>query len=56
MDEILPALEEVYTSKLKYKYNLKTDVIDSNLGTLVGKVEHHIIICGYKEGVNYYIE
>lgn len=56
MDDLLPCLEDVYVSKLRYKVNIKTDVLDSNLGTLIGKVEHHIIICGYKEGVNYYIE
>jgi hypothetical protein len=41
---IITTLDKILTQKLDYKVNLKTDVSDSNVTTLVGKVENHILI------------
>lgn len=55
IDHIISSLDTLYENKLQYKAHVKTDVLDWNT-SLVGELENHIIICGFKEGVSYYIE
>jgi hypothetical protein len=55
VNEILEGLDILYKNKHFYKANLKTDVIDINQN-LKDDLENHIIICGFKEGLEYYVE
>lgn len=55
VNEVLEGLDNLYKNKHLYKANLKTDVIDINQN-LKEDLENHIIIWGFKEGLEYYVE
>ena len=55
IDALVPSLDSIYVKMLSYKANSPTDVIDSHQ-EVQGMLENHIIVCGYKEGLSYYIK
>lgn len=52
---IMKCLDFSFKAMHLYKANLKSYVIDPN-NIMTDNFKNHILICGYKEGLNYYIE
>lgn len=55
INNLLDSMDNIFKQMLLYKSNSKTDVVES-YQDLREIFENHIIICGYKDGISYYIK